>query len=439
MLAVVKEGAHAEMAKGTRVVVTGIGCVTPIGLDKETAWGNAVQGISGIRRISDERVQNMQVQLAAEAIGFDPLQFIDAKTAGKTDRFVQLAVAAATEAVHDSELRIGRNADAHRTGVWIGSGVGGIATFERVMREALQKGFDRVSPFALPMFLPNMATSQVAIRFAAKGVAGCSAAACASGAQAIGEAFNAIRRGAADVMIAGGAEAPLCKIGLASFAAMRALSTQAEPSAGSRPFDRRRDGFVMGEGAGMLVLESLAHAEARGARIYAEMRGYGACGEGYHVAAPRPDGSDWARAMALALEDARFEPGQIQYLNAHGTGTLLNDLAETAAIKTVFGDCAYEVSISSTKSATGHLLGASGAVEALFSVLALRDQIVPPTIHYGERDAKLDLNYTPNVAQRRRIDAVLSNSFAFGGQNAVLVFGRYSNTISSAQAAITNA
>jgi 3-oxoacyl-[acyl-carrier-protein] synthase II len=413
------------MAEDNRVVVTGMGCVTPIGLDKESAWSNVLRGISGIRRIADDRVKDLPVKLAAEASDFDPLQYMDAKEARTSDRFIQLAVAAAIEAVRDSQLQIGINADARRTGVWIGSGVGGIATFEQRMKSALERGFDRVSPYSLPMFLPNMAASRVAIRFRASGITGCSAAACASGAQSIGEAYHAIRRGAADVMIAGGTEAPICAIGLASFAAMRTLSLQDEPAAGSRPFDRRRDGFVMGEGAGVLILESLSHAKARGARIYAEMRGYGACGEGYHVAAPRADGSDWARTIALALADAGLQPGEVQYINAHGTGTLLNDLAETNAIKSVFGAHAYELNISSTKSATGHLLGASGAVEAIFTVLALRDQIVPPTIHYGERDEALDLHYTPNRAERRRMDAAISNTFAFGGQNAVIVFVRY--------------
>jgi beta-ketoacyl-acyl-carrier-protein synthase II len=336
-----------------------------------------------------------------------------------------LALAAADEAMRDSGLAIGDLADPLRTGVWIGSGVGGIMTFEKGMTEVVRQGYSRVSPFALTMYLPNMAASRVAIRYGARGITGCTVSACASGSQSIGEAFRAIRRGEADVMIAGGAEAPVCKIGLASFAAMRALSTQTEPSQGSRPFDKRRDGFVIGEGAGILVLESWEHAEARGATIHAELLGYGSSGEGYHIASPRTDGSDWARAIALAMEDAKITPGQIDYLNAHGTSTLLNDLTETRAIKSALGYAARDISISSTKSMTGHLLGASGAVEAVFSILAIRDGIVPPTINYGEQDEELDLHYTPNIASRRKVDTVISNTFAFGGHNAVLIFGNH--------------
>ncbi|WP_439647986.1 beta-ketoacyl-ACP synthase II [Cohnella mopanensis] len=407
-----------------RVVITGMGCVTPIGLDKESTWHNALKGVSGIRNITDERMDELSVKLVAEILGFDPLQHMDVKETRRTDRFIQLAIAAADEAVHDSGLVLGDNADPLRTGVWIGSGVGGIMTFETGMREVVQNGYGRVSPFALPMFLPNMAASRVAIRFGARGVTGCTVTACASGSQSIGEAYRAIQRGAADVMITGGAEAPICNIGLASFSAMRALSMQTDPSQGSRPFDKRRDGFVMGEGAGILVLESLDHAQARGAEIHAELLGYGSCGEGFHIAAPRPDGSDWKRAMILAMEDAELTPERIQYINAHGTSTLLNDLTETRAIKAVYGFHAYNVSISSTKSMTGHLLGASGAVEAILSILTLREEIIPPTIHYGEQDEEMDLDYTSNVSRRRQLDNVMSNTFAFGGHNAVLIFGK---------------
>jgi len=401
-----------------------MGCVTPIGTDKSEMWRNALNGVTGIRRLSDELTAQLPVKLAATIDEFDPLRTMEVKETRKTDRFMQLAIAAADEAVRDSGLVLGDNVDPQRTGVWIGSGVGGIATFEAGMTGAVKNGYDRVSPFALPMFLPNMAASRVAIRFGAKGITACTTTACASGSQSIGEAFRAIRRGEADAMIAGGAEAPICRIGLASFAAMRALSLQTDPSQGSRPFDRRRDGFVMGEGAGMLVLEAWEHAKARRAPIYAELLGYGACGEGYHIAAPRPDGSDWARAMNLALEDAALSRGSIGYINAHGTSTPLNDATETLAIKSAFGSRAYDVSISSTKSMTGHLLGASGAVEAVLTALALRDGIIPPTVNYQERDGDLDLDYTPNVAKPKRLVAAMSNTFAFGGHNAVLVFGR---------------
>jgi len=401
-----------------------MGCVTPIGTDKSEMWRNALNGVTGIRRLSDELSAQLPVKLAATIDEFDPLRTMEAKETRKTDRFMQLAIAAADEAVRDSGLVLGDNVDPQRTGVWIGSGVGGIATFEAGMTGAVKNGYDRVSPFALPMFLPNMAASRVAIRFGAKGITACMTTACASGSQSIGEAFRAIRRGEADAMIAGGAEAPICRIGLASFAAMRALSLQTDPSQGSRPFDRRRDGFVMGEGAGMLVLEAWEHAKARRAPIYAELLGYGACGEGYHIAAPRPDGSDWARAMNLALEDAALSRGSIGYINAHGTSTPLNDATETLAIKSAFGSRAFDVSISSTKSMTGHLLGASGAVEAVLTALALRDGIIPPTVNYQERDGDLDLDYTPNMAKPKRLVAAMSNTFAFGGHNAVLVFGR---------------
>ncbi|MFC5527913.1 beta-ketoacyl-ACP synthase II [Cohnella yongneupensis] len=411
-----------------RVVVTGMGCVTPIGMDKETTWQNAINGLSGIRRISDHRTEQLPVKLAAEILDFDPLKVMDGKEARRMDRFMQFAIAAADEAIRDSGLVIGVNADPLRTGVWIGSGVGGITTFELGMREVLERGYGRISPFAMPMFLPNMAASQVAIRVGARGILECSVTACASGSNSIGEAFRKIERGDADIMIAGGTEAPVCKVGLASFAAMRALSNQTDPEEGSRPFDKRRDGFVMGEGAGILVLESWNHAHARGAIPYAEVLGYGACGDGFHIAAPRSDGSDWSRAMTMALNDAELSPDRIQYINAHGTSTILNDLTETRAIRKVFGSLAYDIGISSTKSMTGHLLGASGAVEAILSILALRDQIIPPTINYREQEEELDLDYTPNVARRRSLKAVMSNTFAFGGHNAVLVFGQIPNS-----------
>jgi len=407
-----------------RVAITGLGCVTPIGLDRETTWRSAISGVSGIRLLSNDLTEGLSVKLAATLEGFDPCRVMEAKEARRTDRFIQLAIGAADEAVRDSGLIVGQNADPLRTGVWIGSGVGGVLTFEAGMRDALQQGYGRVSPFALTMFLPNMASSRVAIRLGARGVTECTVSACASGSQSIGEAYRTIQRGDADVMIAGGTEAPVSKIGLASFSAMRALSLQSDPEQGSRPFDKRRDGFVMGEGAGMLVLEAWEQARARGAKVYAELMGYGSCGEGYHVAAPRPDGSDWARAMSLALEDACVSPRDVHYVNAHGTSTPLNDLTETRAIKAAFGSYAYDISVSSTKSMTGHLLGASGAVEAVLSVLAVRDGIIPPTANYLERDEELDLDYTPLAARRRPLGTVISNTFAFGGHNAVLVFAK---------------
>ncbi|MBO9598821.1 MAG: beta-ketoacyl-ACP synthase II [Cohnella sp.] len=405
-----------------RVVVTGMGCVTPIGIGKENAWRNALNGVCGIRKLPESR--KSPAKLAATVPDFDPTAYIDPKDARRMDRFIHFAIAAADEAIRDSGLAIGDNADPFRTGVWIGSGVGGITTFEKGMIDVLERGYGRLSPFALTMYLPNMAASQVAIRYGARGPTECSVTACASGTNAIGDAFRTIQRGEADIMIAGGTEAPLCDVGMASFAAMRALSLQSEPESGSRPFDRRRDGFIIGEGAGMLVLESWRHARARGASPYAELLGYGACGEAHHVAAPREDGSDWSRAMTLALKDANLSPEEIDYINAHGTSTIAGDLTETRAIRSVFGDYAHKISVSSTKSMTGHLLGASGAVEAIWSVLAIRDRTIPPTIHYAERDEEMDLDYTPNEARIRRVETAMSNTFAFGGHNAVLVFGR---------------
>ncbi|MNI35282.1 3-oxoacyl-[acyl-carrier-protein] synthase 2 [compost metagenome] len=331
------------------------------------------------------------------------------------------------EATLDSGLRIGigGNVDPQRIGVWIGSGVGGIGTFESGLKDALDHDFKRVSPFAIPMFIANMAASHVAIQLGAKGLANCSVTACSSGSNSIGDACRVIQRGDADVMIAGGTEAPLCTIGLASFAAMRALSLNPDPASACRPFDKKRDGFVMGEGAGMLVLESLEHALSRGATIYGELLGFGACCDSYHITAPHPEGEGWARAMKLALKDANKTPEQIDYINAHGTSTTYNDLSETKAIKSVFPSNAYKVSISSTKSMTGHMMGASGAVEAIFSLMSIQDQIVPPTINYEVADEELDLDYTPNQAKAQKLNVVMSNSFAFGGHNAVLIFGKY--------------
>ncbi|MBP1993920.1 beta-ketoacyl-ACP synthase II [Paenibacillus eucommiae] len=408
-----------------RVVITGMGCVTPLGLSRESTWDRMRCGVSGIDFLTRASSDLLSVKVAAEVKEFDALQVMERKEARRMDRFMQFAVAAAVEAVLDSGLDIGGQADPQRTGVWIGSGVGGVGTFQDGLEDALQKGYKRVSPFAIPMFIANMASSQVAMRMGAEGPAGCSVTACSSGSNSIGEAFRVIQRGDADVMIAGGSEAPICNIGLASFAAMHALSLNPDPASACCPFDQRRDGFVMGEGAGIVILESLEHAAARGADIYAELLGYGSCCDSYHITAPRPDGQGWARAMKLALSDAGAAPEDIDYINAHGTSTAYNDLAETRAIKAVFQKHAYEVSISSTKSMTGHLLGASGAVEAIAAVMAIRDQVIPPTINYQLPDEELDLDYTPNLARGKKVEMTMSNSFAFGGHNAVLIFGKY--------------
>ncbi|WP_127587653.1 beta-ketoacyl-ACP synthase II [Paenibacillus koleovorans] len=406
-----------------RVVVTGMGCISPLGLDVETTWKQMREGRSGVRELALPDIERFPVRLAAPVPDFDATLYLDRKEARRMDRFTQFAVASALQAASDGDLRIGVNADPERTGVWIGSGVGGIMTFESGMKDALDHDYRRISPFSLTMFIANMAASHTAMKLGAEGVTGCTTTACSSGSNAIGEAIRVIQRGDADVMLAGGAEAPICRIGIASFAAMQALSRNSDPATACRPFDRGRDGFVMGEGAGVLVLESLEHARARGARIYAECFGYGASCDNYHISTPRPDGHSWARAMQQALKDAGMAPEDIQYINAHGTSTVFNDLTETRAIKAAFGSHAHRIAISSTKSMTGHLLGASGALEAIVSILSIRDQVIPPTIGLALPDEELDLDYTPNEARRTRVDAAMSNTFAFGGHNAVLIFG----------------
>jgi 3-oxoacyl-[acyl-carrier-protein] synthase II len=413
----------APIQPARRVVITGMGVVTSLGCSLEEYWNGLVGGRSGVSLIESFDASRFATRIAAEIKDWDPSPWIDRKDARRMDRFVQFAVAASRMALEHAGLPITEE-NATRVGVLIGSGIGGILTIEEQMRVLYERGPDRISPFFIPMLISDMASGQVSILFGAKGPNSTVVTACATGTHAIGDAYHIIRRGDADAMIAGGAEAGISQMGLGGFCAARALSTRNEdPEGASRPFDAERDGFVMGEGAGILVLEELETARARGAPILAELLGYGLTGDAYHVTAPAPQGEGAARAMAMALRNAGVAPEAVDYINAHGTSTIPNDMLETAAIKTVFGEHAYKVAISSTKSMTGHLLGAAGAVEAIASVLAIRDGTVPPTINYQTPDPACDLNYTPNVAVKRPVRIAMSNSFGFGGHNATVVFG----------------
>ncbi len=410
--------------KKNRVVITGIGAVTPLGNDVKTTWENLIEGRSGVGKLTRIDASQFPATVAAELKDFDPSQFIDKKDVRKMDRFTQYAVAGALMAVEDANLHI-TSENAERIGVWIGCGIGGMETYEQQFNNFLEKGYRRVSPFFVPMLIPDMASGQVSITLGAKGVNSCTVTACASGANSIGDAFKVVERGDADVMVTGGCEAPITNMSVAGFCAAKALSTNPDPNSASRPFDLNRDGFVMGEGSGILILESLEHALKRGAKIYAEIVGYGATGDAYHVTAPAPEGEGGVRAMRMALNDAGLLPNEIDYMNAHGTSTNYNDKFETLAIKQVFGDHAKKLAVSSTKSMTGHLLGAAGAVEAIFSVKAIQDGIIPPTINYETPDPECDLDYVPNKARKQEVNAVLSNSLGFGGHNATLVFKKY--------------
>ncbi|WP_423409707.1 beta-ketoacyl-ACP synthase II [Heyndrickxia sp. MSNUG] len=407
-----------------RVVVTGIGAVTPLGNDAETTWNNIVEGVSGIGPVTRLNADDFPAKVAAEVKEFNVENFIDKKDARKMDRFTHYAVAASLMAVKDSGLEI-NDENAPRVGVWIGSGIGGMETFEQQHETFMNRGYRRVSPFFVPMMIPDMATGQVSITLGARGFNSCTVTACATGTNSIGDAFKVIQRGDADVMVSGGAEAPITKMSFAGFCANTALSTNQDPQKASRPFDKNRDGFVMGEGAGIVVLEELEHALARGAKIYAEIVGYGATGDAYHITAPAPEGEGGARAMKMALDDAGLAPEEVGYINAHGTSTEYNDKFETMAIKAVFGKHAYNLAVSSTKSMTGHLLGAAGGIEAIFTVLALKEGILPPTINLETPDSECDLDYVPNEARRLQVNAAISNSLGFGGHNATIAFRKY--------------
>ncbi|MFC4305914.1 beta-ketoacyl-ACP synthase II [Cohnella boryungensis] len=408
-----------------RVVVTGMGVVTSLGTDLPTFWSNLLEGKSGVSLIEAFDTADYTTKIAAEIKGFDPgLYNIDKKDARKMDRFVQFGVAASKLAIEDAKLSIGDNADPERVGVVVGSGIGGLGTWEEQHTTLMEKGPRRVSPFFIPMMIANMASGQISMSTGAKGPNTAAVSACATGTHSIGDSFKMIQRGDADVMICGGAEATIRPIGMAGFCAMRAMSTRNdEPEKASRPFDVDRDGFVMGEGAGVLILESLEHAQARGAHIYAEVIGYGMSGDAYHMTDPDPDGA--ARCMKKAIKDAGIEPESIQYINAHGTSTGAGDKSETTAIKKTFGEHAYKLAVSSTKSMTGHLLGAAGGVEAVILGLTLQNGIVPPTINLDQQDPECDLDYVPNKARPADVQIALSNSFGFGGHNATIIMRKY--------------
>ena len=408
-----------------RVVLTGLGLVSPLGLGVERNWKAMLAGTSGIGPITKFDVGAFSSQIAGEASDFDPLEFMDKKESRKMDPFIQFAVAAAAHAIEDSGIKMDLLAG-NRTGVYVGSGIGGIGAIENQHEILLTKGPSRVSPFFLISSIINEASGQISIRYKAQGPNSATATACATGTHAVGDSFRIIARGDADIMLAGGAEAPITPLGLAGFCAMRALSLRNdEPQKASRPFDAQRDGFVIGEGAGIVVLEELGFALKRGARIYAEIVGYGMSGDAYHVSAPCLDGEGAYQAMFRALKDARIAPDVIDYINAHGTSTLFNDKIETLAIKRLFGDHARKIGINSTKSMTGHLLGAAGGIETAACVLCLMEQIMPPTVNYEFPDPECDLDYVPNKARPASINYALSNSFGFGGTNGALVFKRF--------------
>jgi 3-oxoacyl-[acyl-carrier-protein] synthase II len=407
------------------VVVTGIGIITALGLDAESNWENLLGGVPGVTAVERIDVSKLACRVAAQVYDFDPKKYIDFKAARRMDRFSQFGVKASMDAVSDSGLVIDES-NAHRVGVIVGSGVGGIETFEKQHTIMLERGGNRVSPFLIPMMIPNMAAAHVSIASGAKGPVSATSTACAAGSNAIGDAFEIIKRGLAEVMIAGGSEAAVTPMGMAGFSNMNAMSGRNEdPGGASRPFDRDRDGFVMGEGAGIVILEELEHALSRGARIYGEMFGYGMSGEAFHITALEESGTNVARCMSMCLEEGNIEKEDVDYVNAHGTGTPLNDIIETAAIKLCFGRHAYKLNVSSTKSMTGHCLGASGAIEAAVSILAVKNDMIPPTINLYEPDRACDLDYTPLVKKNREIKVAISNSMGFGGHNVTLGFKKY--------------
>lgn len=408
-----------------RVVITGMGVLTPIGLSKTEFWNSLVKGRNGISQISRFDTNGFPVSTAGELKDFDPAKYIDPRDLRKMDRFVQYGWTATQEALADAGIDLGKM-DLSRMGVIIGSGIGGVETWEVQHRRLINGGPNRVSPFFVPMMISDMASGHISIKLGAKGTNYCTVSACASGAHAIGESFRNIQYGSNDVIVAGGTEAPITPLALAGFSAMKALSTRNDqPEKASRPFDKERDGFIMAEGAGVCVLEELNHAIERGTEIYAELVGYGSSADAYHITAPAPEGEGAARAMSLCLQDAGLRPREIDYINAHGTSTPLNDKFETQAIKRVFGDYAYEIPISSTKSMIGHLLGAGGGVEFIATVLSLSHSTIPPTINYEHPDPECDLDYVPNVSRKKPIQAAMTNSFGFGGHNAVLAVRKW--------------
>jgi 3-oxoacyl-[acyl-carrier-protein] synthase II len=412
-----------------RVVVTGVGLVSPLGIGTEANWEALCAGRSGIGSITHFDASQFSARIAGQIKGFDPLRFIDKKDVKKMDVFIQLAIAASQFAMDDAKLSIPAE-QATRYGVFIASGIGGFGTIEREHRAFLEGGPRRISPFFIPASIINLAAGQVSIRLGAKGPNSATCTACSASAHAIGDAYEIILRNDADVMIAGGSEAAITPMGVGGFAAMRALSTRNdEPERASRPFDKDRDGFVMGEGSGVIILEELGHAQKRGASIYAELVGYGMTAVAYHITAPSEDGDGGMRVMEMAVRSAGIRPDQVDYINAHGTSTPYNDKLETLAIKRLFGEHAYRLAISSTKSMTGHLLGAAGGVEAGITALAVKHQLLPPTINYDTPDPECDLDYVPNTKREAKVEYALSNSFGFGGTNGALLFKRYQENL----------
>jgi len=408
-----------------RVVVTGMGCISPVGNNVKDTWDALLAGKSGAGLITQFDASNHKTKFAAEVKNFDGVAFFGVKEARKLDRFAQLGLAAAHEALEQSGLKIDES-NRDRIGIFIGSGIGGINIIIEQYELMKQRGPERVSPFLIPMMIPDSVAGNLAIRVGARGPNMSMATACATGTNALGEAAETIRRGAADVMIAGASEAAINSLAFAGMNTMTALSTRNDDYLhASRPFDKNRDGFMMGEGAGIMILESLEHAQARGANIICEFTGYGTSDDQNHISAPADNGAGAALSMKWALEDANFKPADIQYINAHGTSTQLNDKSETAAIKTVFGEQAYNIPVSSTKSMTGHLLGASGAVEAIVGALVIQQGVIPATINYETPDPACDLDYVPNQSRNAKVDAIMSNSFGFGGHNATLILSRY--------------
>ncbi|MCX7988132.1 MAG: beta-ketoacyl-ACP synthase II [Thermodesulfovibrio sp.] len=415
------------MAK-RRVVVTGLGAITPLGLDVKSTWQAILEGKSGVGYITHFDTSAYPVKIAAEVKGFEPTNYIEPKEVKKMDRFIHFAIAATQMAIDDSGLKIDKE-NSERIGIVIGSGMGGLPAIEYYHKLSLEKGWKRVSPFFIPMVIINLAAGQVSLKYGIKGPNLAVTTACASGNHAIGEAFRMIEYGDADVMIAGGAEAVITPMAVSGFSVMRALSTRNdEPEKASRPFDVDRDGFVMGEGAGIIIIEELEHALRRGAKIYAELSGYGMSSDAYHITAPAPEGEGGARCMKMALHDAGVRPEEVDYINAHGTATKQGDELETQAIKTVFGEHAYKLCVSSTKSMTGHLLGAAGGIEAIFTILSIYENVVPPTINLDNPDPECDLDYVPYKSRKKEIKCAMTNSFGFGGTNASLVFKKFSGS-----------
>ncbi|WP_129597294.1 beta-ketoacyl-ACP synthase II [Anaerophilus nitritogenes] len=408
-----------------RVVITGLGPITPIGIGKEEFFKGLREGKNGVGKITKFDTEKYTTQIAAEVKNFEPTDYIDKKEAKRMDKFTQYAVAASRLAIEDSKLDL-EKIDKNRFGVVVGSGIGGIETFEKEHEKLLQKGPGRVSPFFIPMMISNIGAGQISITFGAKGPNTTVVTACATSTNAVGDAFKIIQRGDADIMITGGAEASITPLAVAGFASMKALSTRNdEPEKASRPFDQDRDGFVMGEGAGILILEELEHAINRDAHIYAEVVGYGMSGDAYHITAPAPEGEGAKRSMENAIKDAKILPKDVDYINAHGTSTYYNDKFETMAIKSLFKEHAYKLAVSSTKSMTGHLLGAAGGVEAIACIMALTQNFIPPTMNYTTKDEECDLDYVPNQGREANVEYALSNSLGFGGHNASILFKKY--------------